>query len=437
MANSKRITHDTPVDSNLDRPPARLNNYDSDTNTFSGADNYRLGLGSTSNSRGGRSNNEMANKKLNKENLFADSPDLSDITEGIDHDGVHRTSTPNMSKAKRSSSQNQQHQQPPPQPQSQPELKQIRKQIEELEKMYYEILRVIDPDKNSSYSRTSAQSSTSLSSFSGSSDHKESTKQKKKIRTHHSQQNLNNQKQQQQQQHKRSSSNQNFIDQNYDPTSPRTSDMNQLKHRFNRMETHLTSLAKTVAQISVELKSIKSIEDVIYNLRKEVHELKTINLGRSSSALDKISDLHRTASEPTVITSILNAHGLKAHHSNSSTQNSKNDNFNSKRLEFLEEKDKLKKWVPSYSNPRKLKKLTKFFGQEPPMLRLFLQKLNYEMYAPNFENEQITITELPYLSEERLKLLGIPLGPRLRILQEAQSSFRHENNTHSSLPSIN
>ena len=49
------------------------------------------------------------------------------------------------------------------------------------------------------------------------------------------------------------------------------------------------------------------------------------------------------------------------------------------------------------------------------------------MYAPNFENEQITITELPYLSEERLKLLGIPLGPRLRILQEAQASFRQEN----------
>ncbi len=50
------------------------------------------------------------------------------------------------------------------------------------------------------------------------------------------------------------------------------------------------------------------------------------------------------------------------------------------------------------------------------------------MYASNFENEHITITELPYLSEERLKILGIPLGPRLRILQEAQSSFRHESN---------
>ena len=136
----------------------------------------------------------------------------------------------------------------------------------------------------------------------------------------------------------------------------------QLKHRFSRMETHLTSLAKTVAQISVELKSIKSIEDVIYNLRKEVHELKTINLGRSSSALEKISDLHRTASEPTVVNSILNANGLKALNSNTTPtySNSKTDNnLISKRQEFLNEKEKLKNWVPSYSNPRKLKKLTK------------------------------------------------------------------------------
>ena len=48
-------------DANMDRPPGRLNNYDSDTNTFSG-DNHPLGIGS--NFR--KSNNEMLNKKLNK-----------------------------------------------------------------------------------------------------------------------------------------------------------------------------------------------------------------------------------------------------------------------------------------------------------------------------------------------------------------------------------
>ena len=28
--------------------------------------------------------------------------------------------------------------------------------------------------------------------------------------------------------------------------------------------------------------------------------------------------------------------------------------------------------------------------------------------------------ELPYLNEERLEKLGLPMGPRIRILQEAQ-----------------
>jgi hypothetical protein len=39
------------------------------------------------------------------------------------------------------------------------------------------------------------------------------------------------------------------------------------------------------------------------------------------------------------------------------------------------------------------------------------------------------MTELPYLSEEGLKLLGIPLGPRLRILREAQLTFQKDFNS--------
>lgn len=31
------------------------------------------------------------------------------------------------------------------------------------------------------------------------------------------------------------------------------------------------------------------------------------------------------------------------------------------------------------SSPDKMKKLTKFFGDEPPLLRLFLKKLGYEV----------------------------------------------------------
>lgn len=45
---------------------------------------------------------------------------------------------------------------------------------------------------------------------------------------------------------------------------------------------------------------------------------------------------------------------------------------------------------------------------------LLLQK-----YASLFEKERIGLLELPYLTEDRLHKLGIPLGPRLRILQQA------------------
>lgn len=46
-----------------------------------------------------------------------------------------------------------------------------------------------------------------------------------------------------------------------------------------------------------------------------------------------------------------------------------------------------------------------------------------QKYAPLFESERVGMIELPYLGEERLQKLGVPLGPRLRILQEAQISL--------------
>ncbi len=79
---------------------------------------------------------------------------MSDITEGKfdEVEGGHRTSTPNTSKYKRSSSV------------TSPELKNIKRQIDSLEKMYFEILKIIDTDKRSLYSESS-HSSTSISSF--------------------------------------------------------------------------------------------------------------------------------------------------------------------------------------------------------------------------------------------------------------------------------
>ena len=53
--------------------------------------------------------------------------------------------------------------------------------------------------------------------------------------------------------------------------------------------------------------------------------------------------------------------------------------------------------------------------------------LSRQKYAPLFERERIGMLELPYMTEERLQKLGVPIGPRLRILHEAQLSMRSDN----------
>ncbi|OQV22325.1 hypothetical protein BV898_03823 [Hypsibius exemplaris] len=83
-----------------------------------------------------------------------------------------------------------------------------------------------------------------------------------------------------------------------------------------------------------------------------------------------------------------------------------------------------------FSTPERVTKLTKFFGSEPPLVRLFLKKLGYEKYARRFEQEQIGLNELPYMTEDRLQRLGIPMGPCIRILREAESVVKlHESHS--------
>lgn len=40
--------------------------------------------------------------------------------------------------------------------------------------------------------------------------------------------------------------------------------------------------------------------------------------------------------------------------------------------------------LPALSNPSRVKKLTKFFGTEPPLIRLFLRELGYEVCNSNY-----------------------------------------------------
>jgi hypothetical protein len=41
--------------------------------------------------------------------------------------------------------------------------------------------------------------------------------------------------------------------------------------------------------------------------------------------------------------------------------------------------------VPALTDPSRVKKLTSFFGDEPPLLRIFLKKLGYEVMCHFFQ----------------------------------------------------
>ena len=131
-----------------------------------------------------------------------------------------------------------------------------------------------------------------------------------------------------------------------------------LKHRFVRMENNLVQLAKTVAQISVELKSMKTVENVIKNLTRDVHELQKLNLGLSNSST-KPGDLCRSASEPRQLATSSSKDKLDESNSDTAESNSNN------KICDLVSKRKSSKYsantviIPNYTNPRKLKKLTK------------------------------------------------------------------------------
>ncbi|XP_059608000.1 uncharacterized protein LOC132255846 [Phlebotomus argentipes] len=147
-------------------------------------------------------------------------------------------------------------------------------------------------------------------------------------------------------------------------------DMKGINKRFQRLESHVVTLARSVAHLSSEMRSQHVVTQELERLRDDLATLR-VQTSHSMNFLQA-------------------ANGSES---------------------------------PNLTNPKRVKKLTKFFGEDPPLMRLFLKKLGYEKYASLFETEKVGMIELPYLGEERLQKLGVPLGPRLRILQEAQISL--------------
>lgn len=226
----------------------------------------------------------------------------------------------------------------------------IRKQLEGLEGMYTEVLKLLGVKKNAlryqpSDPRFSKRRYGSISSLQTSSvssrpirDKRRSHDDRKKVR-----------------------------------------DIKSINKRFQRLESHVVTLARSVAHLSSEMRTQHLMIQEMENIRSEISTLRT----------------H---------TNMLNIR----------SQSTARTGTNLRQL-------------PSLANPTRVKKLTNFFGDEPPLLRLFLRNMGYEKYASVFEKESIGMIELPYLSEERFQKLGIPLGPRLRIMEQAQISVFKDN----------
>ncbi|XP_022238729.1 uncharacterized protein LOC111085268 [Limulus polyphemus] len=163
--------------------------------------------------------------------------------------------------------------------------------------------------------------------------------------------------------------------------------------RLQRLESHVVTLARSVAHLSSEMRTQQVLVQELEALRQDVNwlqeQLRTIELSAGN-----------------VVSNYPGARASRGQHSR--------------------EREKFRRDFLELNNPGRIQKLTKFFGDEPPLLRQFLKKLGYEKYAASFEGEKIGIMELPYLTEERLQKIGIPMGPRMRILQEAQMSFRQD-----------
>ncbi|XP_015587077.1 uncharacterized protein LOC107263917 isoform X3 [Cephus cinctus] len=277
---------------------------------------------STSKHRGASTTKKEAAKKFS--HLFGvEAADLTSTTTGLDLDSMLDRSDSDLSTN---------------------DARTIRKQLEGLESMYSEVLKLLG---GSVKKRRKARG---LASYGSVSSLPTSSVSSRPVTRHHD---------------KRRS---HIID----DRMKKAKDIKSINKRFQRLESHVVTLARSVAHLSSEMRTQHLMIQEMENIRGEIAALRT----QTSMAMV------RSQSQPLIKDSEL----------------------------------------PALSNPSRVKKLTKFFGTEPPLIRLFLRELGYEKYANAFEKEKVGMVELPYLSEERLQKMGVPLGPRLRILQEARIS---------------
>lgn len=118
-------------------------------------------------------------------------------------------------------------------------------------------------------------------------------------------------------------------------------DMKGINKRFQRLESHVVTLARSVAHLSSEMRSQHLVTQELERMREDLANLR--------SQAGRIQHMYNRQN------GCVGAAGGAAN-----TSKGDDDPLN-------------------LTNPKRVKKLTKFFGEDPPLMRLFLKKLGYEV----------------------------------------------------------
>lgn len=123
-------------------------------------------------------------------------------------------------------------------------------------------------------------------------------------------------------------------------------DMKGINKRFQRLESHVVTLARSVAHLSSEMRSQHMVTQELDRMRDDLATLRT-QAGRIQHMYNRQNGGGGVG-------------GVGGGAGGMNTSKGDDDPMN-------------------LTNPKRVKKLTKFFGEDPPLMRLFLKKLGYEV----------------------------------------------------------
>lgn len=122
--------------------------------------------------------------------------------------------------------------------------------------------------------------------------------------------------------------------------------MKGINKRFQRLESHVVTLARSVAHLSSEMRSQHMVTQELDRMRDDLATLRA-QAGRIQHMYNRQNGGGGVG-------------GVGGGAGGMNTSKGDDDPMN-------------------LTNPKRVKKLTKFFGEDPPLMRLFLKKLGYEV----------------------------------------------------------